>query len=197
MRTTMLLIFVWLAAVGPSRVLGQEAGEFLMVDSDSVAAYLNLCRKPNGGFGPADQEYTDAAWNYPAVHALQLLGTPISRPQLVLSHGLDSPPRHVGYGHWRFFHEHQIPALLKEPLRAEHECVQLTHQGFEPHFGTAWRTAPVGARSPTARTTRCMRYRFCTVTRERESSSRKKSARKTVRSWTANCGSIRRSSRCP
>lgn len=134
MHTTLLLIFVWLAAIGPSRVLGHEAGEFVMVDVDSVVAYLNSCRKPNGGFGPADQEYTDAAWNYPAVHALQLLGMPISRPQLVLSHGLDSPPGHVGYGHWQFFHEHQIRALLKEPLRAAHELVQLTHQGFEPRY---------------------------------------------------------------
>ncbi len=33
------------------------------INAESAVAYINSCRKPNGAFGPADQDYTDAAWN--------------------------------------------------------------------------------------------------------------------------------------
>lgn len=128
-----LLLFIGSTVGQATSAHGQDVG-FVTVDANSVVAYLQSCRKPNGAFGPADQDYTDAAWNYPAVHALQLLGEKISRPQLVLANGLGSPAGHVGYGHWQFFHEHQIRALLQEPLQPEHEQVELLHQGFEPRY---------------------------------------------------------------
>jgi len=128
------LLLVWFAIGDATSAFGQEATEVVTVDADSVVAYLQSCRKPNGAFGPADQDYTDAAWNYPAVHALQLLGETVSRSQLVLEHGLGSPPGHVGYGHWQFFHEHQIRALLQEPFKPDQQLIELTHQGFEPRY---------------------------------------------------------------
>jgi prenyltransferase beta subunit len=122
-------------AIGyPSPAKGQDLADVVTVDAGSVVAYLQSCRKPNGAFGPADQEYTDAAWNYPAVHALRLLGEPIARPHLVLTNGLGSPPGHVGYGHWQFFHEHQTRSLLQEPFQAEQQTITLAHQGFEPRY---------------------------------------------------------------
>ena len=38
------------------------AAEMRTVDAESVVKYVESCRKPNGAFGPKDQEYTDAAW---------------------------------------------------------------------------------------------------------------------------------------
>lgn len=117
--------------------------DLVTVDANSVVAYVQSCRKQNGAFGPADQEYTDAAWNYPAVHTLQLLGETVSRPHLVLAYGLGSPAGHVGAGHWQFFHEHQTRSLLRERSNPEQQVIELTHQGFEPrYYGSPWGTQP-------------------------------------------------------
>lgn len=133
MRT--LAVSLLCSVVGALHLVPARADQpMVTVDADSVVAYVQSCRKSNGAFGPADQEYTDAAWNYPAVHALQLLGQKISQPELVLANGLGSPAGHVGYGHWQFFHEHQLRALLREPFSPEHETVELKHQGFEPRY---------------------------------------------------------------
>lgn len=114
--------------------VAQQPAETVSVDADSAVTYLQSCRKANGAFGPAGQDYTDAAWNYPAVHALRLLDETISQPQQILEHGIDSPPGHGGYGHWQFFHEHQIRALLQEPFHPQHATVELIHQGWEPRY---------------------------------------------------------------
>ena len=100
------------------------------VGSKSVVKYVLSCRKSNGAFGPFDQSYTDAAWNYPAIQALQLLGHKIERPAAILKHGLGQPTGHVGYGHWQFFHQHMIRSFLKSPMRPKHKRVKLTHHGF-------------------------------------------------------------------
>ncbi len=104
------------------------------VGAHSVVEYVLRCRKANGAFGPADQVYTDAAWNYPAVKTLLLLGTKIDRPQAVLQHGMGYPRGHVGYGHWLFFHQHGIRHLLEAPHTAEHKKVRLVHQGDEVRY---------------------------------------------------------------
>src|SRR5690606_37773856 len=74
------------------------------VDADAAVRYLLGCRKANGAFGPADQPYTDAAWNYPAVKALGLLGETLVNPEAVRLHGSGRPPGHAGYGHGHFFY---------------------------------------------------------------------------------------------
>lgn len=104
------------------------------VDSQPVVNYLLSCRKANGAFGPADQEYTDAAWNYPAVKSLRLLGIKLERPQAILQKGLGYPQGHIGYGHWLFFHQHGIRRLLDAPHRAKHKKIRLIYQGDEVRY---------------------------------------------------------------
>lgn len=121
------------AALGYTQAAGAPE-EFVTVDVDSVVAYVLSCRKPNGAFGPFDQEYTDAAWNYPAVRTLKLLGEKIDDPQRVLHNGLGFPPGHGGYGHWQFFHEHRLRQLLGQPIIPEVRRIEVEFQGHEPRY---------------------------------------------------------------
>ena len=98
-------------------------------DVASTIAYVRQCRKPSGAFGPIDQEYTDAAWNYPAVRSLQLLEQPLDNSAAIVRHGLGSPRGHVGYGHWQFFHQHAIRQAIGVPITAKQRAVTLRHQG--------------------------------------------------------------------
>lgn len=112
------------------------------LNADSVVAYVESCRKPNGAFGPIDQEYTDAAWNYPAVRTLQLLGKDVARPEAIIEHGLGSPAGHTGLGHYHFYHHHAIRHALCSDHKAKNQRVAVVHQGVKPHyynspFGTA------------------------------------------------------------
>lgn len=102
--------------------------------ADAVVAYIESCRKPNGAFGPIDQSYTDAAWNFPAVAALRALGREVKQPDAILTHGLGYPKGHVGHGHWRFFHQHKIRQLLGAPIQAKHRKVRVVHQGYEVRY---------------------------------------------------------------
>lgn len=104
--------------------------------NDRAIAYVLSCRKPNGAFGPRDQEYTDAAWNYPAVHALRLLGAEIEHPEQVLAHGLGYPAGHAGVGHWLVFHQAMIGHLLEEHGEGKlpPTKVALAHQGYEIRY---------------------------------------------------------------
>ena len=106
------------------------AAQLVSVDADAAAAYVLNCRKENGAFGPADQSYTDAAWNYPAVATLLLLDCRITAPERILKHGLGRPSGHVGYGHWHFFHQHGIRELLNKPLPVEHRRVRLEDEPY-------------------------------------------------------------------
>lgn len=99
------------------------------VDADAVTAYVRSCLKPNSAFGPADQEYTDAAWNYPAVLTLSLMGEGVANPRAVLENGLGAPLGHGGMGHWLFFHQHRLRQLLGAPIKPKHRQVEVFHQG--------------------------------------------------------------------
>jgi prenyltransferase beta subunit len=122
-----------MAAVFAATSSADEPGA-VTVDASSVATYVRSCQKPNGAFGPADQEYTDAAWNYPAVQTLLLMMEPVPRPDSVLEHGLGFPRGHVGCGHWQFFHLHRLRQLLGAPQIPEPKRVTLEHQGFEVRY---------------------------------------------------------------
>jgi len=111
-----------------------RAAEAVAVGADSATAYILSCRKANGAFGPADQEYTDAAWNFPAVAALRLLGIEITQPEKILAHGLIQPPGHAGAGHWQFHHYHGVRKQLNAPLPVDSRRVRLRHQGYEVRY---------------------------------------------------------------
>ena len=110
------------------------AAEMRTVDAESVVKYVESCRKPNGAFGPKDQEYTDAAWNYPAVMTLRTMGKEVEQSQAVLQHGLGFPEGHGGYGHWLFFHRQMIKSLLG--VKDDLSSIQFTliFQGFKPNY---------------------------------------------------------------
>ncbi|QDU28655.1 Prenyltransferase and squalene oxidase repeat protein [Anatilimnocola aggregata] len=118
----------------PYLAFAEPASEKAVVNANSVVAYVQSCRKPNGAFGPLQQEYTDAAWNYPAVRTLLVLGETVQQPEKVLASGLGFPPGHGGYGHWQFFHEHQIRALLKQPIEPAHRQINVVFDGYEPSY---------------------------------------------------------------
>ena len=116
-----------------------------LVGLNQTVEYVLSCRKPNGAFGPNDQDYTDAAWNYPAVHALRLLGEkiPASEAAAVLKHGLGYPSGHAGYGHWLVYHqsmtrwllaESNTPAATASRNVGRQPRVTLKHQGFEVRY---------------------------------------------------------------
>ncbi len=135
-----LLIFATLLSTTRA-VFADEPLRRVDVDAESVAAFIESCRKSNGAFGPADQEYTDAAWNYPAVHTLRLLNSDIPDQKLVLKHGLAYPRGHAGYGHWLVFHQMMIRWLLTsddEPPKPVADRtrppVRLVHQGSEVRY---------------------------------------------------------------
>ena len=111
------LVALLSAVPGTSRLF---AAGTVVLDADSVVQYVLSCRKENGAFGPTDQDYTDAAWNFPAVKTLALLGEEIDRPQQVIDNGLGYPPGHVGYGHWQFLHQHGLRKQLGRPIQAKH-----------------------------------------------------------------------------
>ncbi len=86
------------------------------LDADSAITYLLSCQKENGAFGPIDQEYSDLAWNYPAVHALLLLGADIPRVVDCLRNGQwaafrhkDSHPTNL---HWDLYQRAHLNLLL-------------------------------------------------------------------------------------
>ena len=72
------------------------------VDSESAKSYILSCQKPNGAFGPKDMEYTDVAWTYPAVHALNLLGVKVPSPDSCYINGGKSFMEKAGWknGPW-------------------------------------------------------------------------------------------------
>lgn len=134
-RSSLLLAFLLACPSAEWPVLANEKPT--VVTADSVVAYVLSCRKANGAFGPIDQEYTDAAWNYPAVHTLRLLGAGISDVDRVLAHGLGYPAGHAGYGHWLVYHQTLTRWLLahgtsvpESATNTDRSAVRLVHQGF-------------------------------------------------------------------
>ena len=100
------------------------------VNRESVLAYVMNCRKANGAFGPMDQEYTDAAWNFPAVLILDILGRPLTKNEksAVLANGLGYPAGHAGASHWLFYHQSLLQAFLDAPIEELPKEVQLVYQ---------------------------------------------------------------------
>jgi prenyltransferase beta subunit len=133
-RLTALSLLMFLSAAA--------AADEVVVDADSVQRYVEACRKENGAFGPMDQEYTDAAWNFPAVATLRLMGAEIARPDAILKHGTGSPGGHAGRGHWTFFHHHRLRALLGDPLRAKRKVVSIAFA--EPPREVGYYASPFG-----------------------------------------------------
>ncbi len=88
------------------------------VDAQATIAYLLGCQKPNGAFGPYGHAHSDLAWNYPAVHALVLLGEPIPRPKECLVNGVwaafREPDAHRTNLHWDLYQKVQLNLLLHE-----------------------------------------------------------------------------------
>ena len=67
-----------------------RAEDVVRVSAESTVRFILSCEKSNGAFGPFEQEYTDLAWNYPAVHALHLLGESVSRAKDCYRNGTTS-----------------------------------------------------------------------------------------------------------
>lgn len=99
----------------------------VVVDADTVVKYVNRCRKLNGAFGPLDQEYSDAAWNYPAIRTLQQLGVEVADPEAIVEHGSGSPSGHGGNGHYQFFHHHGIRHALNRKIEPAHRLVEVQY----------------------------------------------------------------------
>lgn len=93
------------------------------VDSESAVRYLLSCRKPNGAFGPIDQEHSDLAWNYPAVHALTLLDIDIPRAEDCLKNGQWAAFRekdaHRTNLHWDLYQKTHLNLLLAPRLEGQ------------------------------------------------------------------------------
>jgi len=100
---------------------GAAVGKGVEVDSESAVGYLLSCRKPNGAFGPIDQEYSDLAWNYPAVHALTLLEVDIPRAEDCLKNGQWAAFRekdaHRTNLHWDLYQKTHLNLLLAPRLK--------------------------------------------------------------------------------
>lgn len=129
MRRFLLFCVIVLACAASS------PAEEVTVDAESVVRYVESCRKPNGAFGPQDQEYTDAAWNYAAVWTLRCFsGQQSPQPEAVLEHGLRSPAGHAGFGHQNFYHQHAIRIALGRAIAVKHGSVNVVHRGFKPDY---------------------------------------------------------------
>ncbi len=131
-RSLRYLCVIWFCLGGVTNAA--EPTDTVTVDAAAVVAYVESCRKPNGAFGPVDQAYTDAAWNFPAVETLLFLGEPIAQPEKILEHGLGYPQGHAGVGHLLFFHQHQLRQRLGRPIAVQARQVQIEHQGFKPRY---------------------------------------------------------------
>ena len=86
------------------------------IDAEATIKYLLSCQKTNGAFGPREQEYSDLAWNYPAVHALTLLDVEIPRPADCLANGqwaaFREPDAHRTNLHWDLYQKTHLNLLL-------------------------------------------------------------------------------------
>jgi len=86
------------------------------VDAQSTVAYLLMHQRENGAFGPLGHQHTDLAWNYPAVHALILVGEQIPRPEDCFRNGQDAlykrPGSHNTNFAWDIYQRAQLAVCL-------------------------------------------------------------------------------------
>lgn len=107
-----------LLASGTSAAAAPDARQVdaRQVDAQATIDYLLGCQKANGAFGPPGHAHSDLAWNYPAVHALVLLGESIPRPKECLEHGVwaafREPDAHRTNLHWDLYQKVQLNLLL-------------------------------------------------------------------------------------
>lgn len=95
------------------------------VDANATIGFLLAHQKANGAFGPLDQTHTDLAWNYPAVHALRLLGQSIHRPEQAFRNGSRAAYLEEGSHHrtwsWDIYQRAQLARLLGQDNLAPHD----------------------------------------------------------------------------
>ncbi|WP_147676714.1 prenyltransferase/squalene oxidase repeat-containing protein [Algibacter pacificus] len=89
-----------------------------IIDASSVVSYLLDHQKENGAFGPYNKEYTDLAWNYPAMHTLKILGAEIPREKEAFENGnkswIEINSRKNGPWYWSFFQKAQLYKLFNK-----------------------------------------------------------------------------------
>ena len=127
-KTPNLLLNTCVISILVSLYFTREAGsETMQVDSGTTEDYLLSCQKENGAFGPFDQEYSDLAWNYPAVYALKLLDIDIPRSEDCLRNGLWAsyrrPDAHPTDLYWDFYQKIELHLLLAKDLSQIHKNV--------------------------------------------------------------------------
>lgn len=105
-----LACLLLIACVVPGRASWAEVG------AGSAARFLLSHEKPNGAFGPLGHGHTDLAWNYPAVHALTLLGGVVPRPDECFRHGRGAAYLEEGSHHkvwaWDIYQRAQLARVL-------------------------------------------------------------------------------------
>ncbi len=113
------------------------------VDAHATVKYLLRHQKPNGAFGPIDQQHSDLAWNYPAVHALVLLGTEIPRREQCLQNGqwaaFREPDAHRTNLHWDLYQKVQLNVLLSPKGKPPHVFPRQRDDGKTIPLGKAWK----------------------------------------------------------
>lgn len=107
-------------------------GQEKSVDGQSVSEFIMSCRKPNGAFGPLNQNYTDLAWTYPAVHALRILNTRIDNDASAFANGhqswMEKNPWKNGPWYWSFYQKAMLFKLYNKKDEFEEDV----------RFGQSW-----------------------------------------------------------
>lgn len=95
------------------------------VDAASAVRFLLSHEKANGAFGPLGHGHTDLAWNYPAVHALVLLGQPVPRAEEAFRNGRGAIYLEEGSHHkiwaWDIYQRAQLARVLKRDPGPEYD----------------------------------------------------------------------------
>lgn len=85
-------------------------------DATTTVQYVLSFQKPNGAFGPLEQEYTDVAWTYPAVHTLHLLKQPVPRAADCFRNGrqswIEKESWKNGPWYWSLYQKAQLHTLF-------------------------------------------------------------------------------------
>ncbi|KAA5824798.1 terpene cyclase/mutase family protein [Algibacter amylolyticus] len=107
------------------------------IDASSVVSYLIDHQKENGAFGPHNKEYTDLAWNYPALHTLKILGAEIPREKEAFENGnkswIEINSRKNGPWYWSFFQKAHLYKLFNS-TNVDFEIGVKRNQNWEIKF---------------------------------------------------------------
>ncbi|MUH37003.1 hypothetical protein D9O36_14220 [Zobellia amurskyensis] len=106
------LIFAWCLIFVSINSFAQQK----RLDASSVISYILDHQKENGAFGPDNKEYTDLAWNYPAIGTLKLLGAKVPREKEAFENGnkswMEIIARKNGPWYWSFFQKAHLYNLF-------------------------------------------------------------------------------------